>query len=315
MSSEFKNLKIVFFGGPQYTVSALQKLHSEGWPIVLVVTPPDKPAGRGGILASSPLKLAAQKLGITVRTPINLRDEQFWYEFSEISPDLCIVVAYNKIIPKRYLDIPKLGMLNIHPSLLPEYRGPSPIQSAVLDGRESTGVSIMLLDEMVDHGPILAAEPWAIPTTLDSSEIHDELFRVGANLLSRILPEYVDGNLKPTEQNHQQATFTQKFSRDDGRINWSRPADQIYNRVRALSQEPGVWTTWKGEALKIIRAHPVIEENHDDMGMVSERNEKVVVSTGHGSLALEIIQLAGGRTMSAKEFANGRKDFIGSVLE
>jgi methionyl-tRNA formyltransferase len=308
-------MRIVFFGTPAFTMPALRRLHAEGWPIAMAVTAPDMPVGRHKLLTPSPVSIAATELGIPVRTPSNLKDDAFFNEFSELHPDLCIVVAYNKILPKRYLDIPRLGFINIHPSLLPAYRGPSPIQTAILDGCASTGVSIMQLDEAMDHGPILTQDTWTIPSAVDSPAAHDELFRLGTDTLIRILPEYCNGTLIPRPQDHSQASFTRKFTREDGRLDWNHPAQRINDRIRALGTNPGSWTTWLGKTLNVFHAHPV----HAPLpvaqpGTVMRHHDDIAVVTGQGILVLDIIQLEGSKRMSARDFVNGRQAFVGGQL-
>lgn len=310
-----RQLRIVFFGTPLFAVPTLRRLHADGWPIEAVVTVPDKPVGRRMVMTPSPIRTAATELDISVYTPQSLKDEDFWATFENMKPDLCIVVAYGKLIPRRYLDIPRLGFLNIHPSLLPAYRGPSPIQTAILDGCASTGVSIMLLDEEMDHGPVLAQESWTIPAGFDAALCEDELSRVGAEVLSRTLEGYVDGSIVPKVQNHTLATTTHKFERADGHLDWKQSATAINNRIRALSANPGTWTTWNDRTLNIVHAHvfdgPVPTS---PPGTVFVQNAQVLISCGVGALVLESIQLEGSTRQSARDFVNGRPQLIGSIL-
>lgn len=309
-----QRLRIVFFGTPLFAVPTLRRLHADGWPIEAVVTAPDKPVGRRMILTPSAVKTAASELGLTVHTPMSLKDESFWAIFENLKPDLCIVVAYGKLIPQRYLEVPRLGFLNIHPSLLPAYRGPSPIQSAILDGCASTGVSIMVLDEQMDHGPVLAQESWTIPAGFDAPLCEDDLSRLGADLLARTLPSYVKGTLSHP-QNHELATMTHKFERTDGRLDWTKPAFELNNRIRALSANPGTWTTWDNKTLNIVHAHvydgPVTTA---PAGTVVLQSAQVLVVCGSGALTLESVQLEGSTRQSARDFINGRPRLIGSVL-
>jgi methionyl-tRNA formyltransferase len=309
-----KNLRIAFFGTPLFAVPALRRLHQEGWPISLVVTAPDKPVGRRMLLTPSPVKSTALELGLPVRTPMTLKDDGFFQEFENIRPDLCIVVAYGKLIPQQYLDIPRLGWINIHPSKLPQYRGASPIQSAILDGLQETAISLMLLDREMDHGPILAQESWTIPSGFDYPAAESELAQKGADLLAQILPEYAEGHITPQPQNHEQATFTKKFERADGRINWTGPAQAIAHRIRALAANPGTWTTWSGKTLNIIHAHPLDESFQASPGAIVLQGKSVIVVCGQGGLALETVQLEGSPAMGIRDFVNGRPAFIGSVL-
>lgn len=308
-------IKIVFFGTPEIAANTLRTLHNAGFNIIGAVTQPDKLAGRQGTLTPPPVKIAAQELNVPIFQPTTLRDGSFLNKLRELKPDLCIVISYGKIFPPEFLNVAPLGFINVHYSLLPKYRGASPLQTAIMNGDKESGVTVALLEPEVDSGPILDQKKLPIPEDVYYEDLLKEYGKEGAEFLVVTLKKYLSGEIKPQKQDHSQATLAKVFTRDDGRINWSRPADQICNRVRALGQEPGTWTTWNGETLKIIKAHLIDEENHDDIGMVSERDGNIVVSTGHGSLAPEIIQLAGGRAMSAKEFVNGKKDFIGSVLD
>src|SRR3989344_7375138 len=235
------NLNIVFFGTPDFAMPVLDALIKNGYNVSHFQTK-------------------------------SLKDEQTFEDFKFLNPDLCVVAAYGKILPARYLDVPKYSFLNIHPSLLPKYRGPSPVQTAILNGdpvveisdaysinkpkshygaSTETGVTIMLMDELVDHGPILAQKTYNLQPTTYNLQASKELFELGAELLVKTLPGYINGELKPKEQDHSQATFTKMFTREDGRINWDDPAQKIYNRIRALNPEPGTWTTWKGKVINI----------------------------------------------------------------
>lgn len=266
--------RIVFFGTPEFAVPSLKKLSG----VVGVVTAPDKPLGRKQVLTPSPVKTTALDLGLPVFTPATLKDTAFFETFKNLKPDLCIVVAYGKLIPQKYLDVPQLGFVNVHPSLLPAYRGPSPIQSAILDGCASTGVSIMLLDAEIDHGPVLAQESYTIPTDAYFPQVEHDLAKLGASLLKTTL----DKQFEPQEQDHANATFTKKFTREDGKIDWSQPAITIYNRIRALAGNPGTWTVVNGKTLNILRAH--IADN---------------------KVAPDLVQLEGGKPMDWDAFLRG----------
>ena len=310
-----RQLRIVFFGTPLFAVPTLRRLHADGWPIEAVVTAPDKPVGRKMTLTPSAVKITASELCLTIHTPMSLKDESFRTFFENLKPDLCIVVAYGKLIPQKFLEVPRLGFLNIHPSLLPAYRGPSPIQTAILDGCASTGVSIMALDEQMDHGPVLAQESWTIPAGFDAPLCEDELSRLGADLLARTLEQYVKDAIIPTQQNHALATTTHKFERADGRLHWTNPAFGLNNRIRALSANPGTWTTWNDKTLNIVHAYvydgPVPPS---PVGTVMMQSSQVVVVCGIGALTLESVQLEGSTRQSARDFINGRPQLIGSIL-
>ncbi|MEK7194784.1 MAG: methionyl-tRNA formyltransferase [Patescibacteria group bacterium] len=315
MPPENQKQRIVFFGTPEIAAETLRTLRKAGFNIIGAVTQPDKPTGRQGALTPPPAKVTAQELSIPVFQPATLRDGVFLNQLRELRPDLCIVISYGKIFPPEFLNAVPLGFINVHYSLLPKYRGASPLQTAIMNGDKESGVTVALLEPEVDSGPILDQKKIAIPGDLYYEDLLKEYGKEGAKLLVTTLNKYLSGKIKPQPQDHSQATLAKVFTHDDGRINWSRPADQIYNRIRALGQEPGVWTTWNGETLKIIKASLINEENNADVGTVIMHNDQIAVPTSYGLLALEIIQLAGGRAMSVKEFTNGRKDFIGSKLE
>lgn len=282
-----KSLKIVFFGTPDFAIPALNSLINFGYNVVAVVTQPEKPVSRARVVMPSPVKKAAVEKKITVFEPHNLKkDEEFFKQFKHLNPDLCVIAAYGKIIPSRYLEIPKYGFLNTHPSLLPKYRGPSPIQTAILNGETKTGVTIMVVDEEMDHGSVLAKATYDLQPTTYNAQVEKELAELGAELLIETLPKYISGNIKPEPQDHGKATFTKMLSREDGRINWNEPVEKIYNRIRALNPEPGTWTTWSVKIVNIKKAEL--------------RDEKINIQT---------IQLEGKKEMAFKEFLNGHPDF------
>lgn len=294
VSAVEQRLRIVFFGTPAFAVPTLRKLHADGWPIAAVVTAPDKPLGRKQVLTPSPVKTVATELGLPALTPATLKDDSFFAAFENLKPDLCVVVAYGKLIPQKYLDVPRLGFVNVHPSLLPAYRGPSPIQSAILNGDTATGVSIMLLDAEMDHGPVLAQEPWTIPSGFDAGVAEDELSRIGADLMARTLTEYANDTVIPRPQNHAAATFTKKFTREDGKLDFSQPTAAINNRIRALGANPGTWTRLSarqaavnGKILNILSAHVT------DNKLVPDR-----------------VQLEGGKPMDWESFLRGHPGII-----
>jgi len=295
MKIENSKLKIAFFGTPDFAIPALNSLVNFGYNIVAVVTQPEKPVGRARVITPSPVKKFALGKNIEVFEPHNLKqDEEFFKKFSHLKPDICVVAAYGKILPKRYLEVPKHGFINIHPSFLPKYRGPSPIQTAILNGEDQTGISIMLMDEEVDRGPILASREFSILNFQFSNhdELAKELFKLGAELLIETLPKYINGEIKPVPQNHSQATFTKMFTREDGRINWSDPPEKIYNQIRALNPEPGTWSVWKDKIINIKKA-----------------------DFADGKLQIQIIQMEGKKETPFKEFLNGYPNFDISQLK
>ena len=254
-------LKIVFFGSSEYSAHTLKALIEEGYLIVAIVTNPDSPQGRKKRLTPTPVKLVAQAAGLTILQPEKINNNQEFFKLlNDLNVTLGIVVAYSKIIPKEILDILPKGVLNIHPSLLPAYRGPSPVQTAILNEEMETGVSIMRIDEEVDHGPILAQAKYQIPLDAYTPQVTHELFELGTELLIQTIPDWIEHRVNLRPQDHTQATFTKKTTWPDGRIDWNQPAEKIYNQIRALNPEPGTWTTWKRgfqvKILKILKAYP-----------------------------------------------------------
>ena len=278
-----KSLNIVFFGTPDFAMPVLEALIKEGY-------------------------------NVSRFQPRTLKDEQVFEEFKNLKPDICIIAAYGKILPQKYIDIPKYGFINIHPSILPKYRGPSPIQTAILNGDKETGVSIMLIDTEVDHGPILSNIKYKISKGKYYPEIAKELFDLGAKLLIETLPKYISGEIKPKEQDHTKATFTKMFDRKDGRINWQEPASKIYDRIRALGTEPGTWTTWKGKVLNIFGVE-ILNKESNAPGLVEKLDGNIAVGTKKCYLILKSVQLEGGKIMDAKSFINGHSDLLNSILE
>lgn len=322
-------VKILFFGTSEFAIPALRALHGSGFNVVTVVTQPDKPAGRKLELSPSPVKLAAQDLGLKVLQP-----DKLTVHSTQVTADLFVVASYGKIIPDVILQMPRLGALNIHPSLLPKYRGPSPIQTAILNGDKETGVTIIKLDEEMDHGPVIADFRFKISDSrLGYKELHDQLAETGAELLIKILPDYLAGKIKHAAQDDTKATFTKIISKDDAKIDWKKSAQEIDRIVRAYSDWPVAWTMLEGKRLKIYEAAPVSvipaseppaslslkrgEESREWIaGQVRDGKEgKIVIRTGAGLLELCSLQLEGRKKMTAEEFVRGYPNLTGCILK
>lgn len=276
-------MKIIFFGTSEFAVPALETLYEAGFDLT-VITMPDQPVGRKKILTPPPIKIAADKFGLKVLQPSRLKDDVFFEEYKSLQPDFCVIAAYGKIIAERYISAPKYGFINIHPSLLPKYRGPTPMQTAILNGDSETAVTIIQIDKDMDHGPIFVQKKYAIGPNETLPELHDRLAKEGATLLIDVIKNF--STIKLLEQNHNQATFTKIFDRADGKIDWSRPTQEIYNQIRALNPEPGTWTTWNNKILNIKKATLV-----------------------DGKLSLITIQLEGKKETSFADFLSGHTDF------
>ncbi len=282
-------MKIVFMGTPEFSVAILEALINSNYEVAAVITNPDAPIGRKQILTPSPVKqlIANGKWPIEVFQPATKSELlAISHKLLAIKPDLAIVAAYGKIIPKNILDIPRYGTINVHPSLLPKYRGASPIQNAILNGDKETGITIMKVDEEMDHGNIISNLKTQISKVDTYDSLSQKLAISGAELLIKVIPDYISGKIKPVEQKHTEATYTKIIKKEDGKIDWSKSAEEIERMIRAFYPWPTAWTVWNGKILKILEAEV------------------------HGSnLAIKKLQLEGGKILSIKEFLNGHKDF------
>lgn len=309
-------IRFVFFGTPEFSTIILENLIAAGYMPAAVVTNPDEPAGRKHILTAPAVKMSAFKFNIPVLQPQKFRGNlEFLEKFKNLKSELAIVAAYGKILPKEVLDIPSRGFINVHPSLLPKYRGASPIQYAILNDDKKTGVTIMKIDEEMDHGPILANSLWPIAYGDTYKSLSEKLAELGTEILIKTIPDYISGKIKPVEQDHSQATYTKIIKKEDGKIDWSKSAAETERMARAYYPWPMAWTTWNGKILKIIEAE--ISKNFNDYKIkeIFFKNGKLGVKCGKDALIIKKLQLEGGRVLSPQEFLNGHKNFVGSVLK
>lgn len=315
MKIKNSKLNVVFFGTSNFAVPTLKSLIDNQYNIAAVYTVPDKPAGRKQILTPPAVKELSLEHSLKVIQPKTLKDDSTFEEFKSLQSDLCVVAAYGKLIPDRYLEIPQYKFLNIHPSLLPKYRGPSPIQSAILNGDTETGLTIMVVDAEMDHGPILKQATYDLRPTTNFIQAYTDLAHLGARLLSEVILDWVEGKIKPVEQDHSQAAICKKITREDGKIDWSQPAQKIHNQIRALNPDPGTWTMWNGKVVNIKEAK-ILNDKYPNIkaGEIIQTENRVLVGTGSEPLILQKIQLEGTKEMSIDEFIRGRKDFINSKL-
>lgn len=314
--------KIVFLGTPTFAVPVLKKLIDNDLKPFLVVTQPDKPVGRKQELTPSPIKQLAMEAGIQVAQP-DTKDDLATV-LKELEIDVCVLVAYGMIIPEEALNIPKAGFVNLHPSKLPKYRGPSPIQAAILNGDSQTAVTIIKLDADMDSGPIIAQQDMAIEDTDNYSSLSDKLSEVGAELMVEILPDYITGTMKLSDQDDALATYCSLVKRDDGQVNWSKSAIQIHRQFKAFSHWPGVFTYLDKKRLKIANLD-VLEGDFP----ASQRGEGINLALGEvflghtdqlavrcdsGSISLMRVQLEGKNEISGQEFLQGHKNIVGKIL-
>ncbi len=310
---------ILFWGTSEFTVPSLQALLEAGFRVLGVVTTPDKPVGRKQLLTPPPIKVFAESKKIPVYQPETLKPVGYTLELPEA--DLFVVAAYGKIIPKNILEKPRLGALNIHPSLLPRWRGPSPIQFTILSGDTETGVTIIKMDELMDHGDIVANSKFEIRNPkITYPELHDELAKAGAKLLIETLSKWIREEITPVSQDESNVTFSKILKKEDGRINWEKPAQDIERQIRAFTPWPGSWTEWPRKdrpyRLRIDEALALDYEILDGgAGYISQtENYPLLVKTSKGSLSVTKLTIEGGKSMSANSFLKGHSDIISSSL-
>lgn len=301
-------------GTPVFAVPILDGLATQGYNIVGVVTQPDKPTGRGQQVAISPVKSVALARGLPVLQPKSFRRPEAAEHLRALAPEVIVVAAYGQLLPPAVLAIPPLGCLNVHASLLPRYRGAAPISAAILAGDTVTGVTIMRLDAGMDTGDILAQAQLAILPDDTTASLSERLARLGATLLLATLPRWAAGEIVPQPQEHTQATYTHPVRKEDGQINWHRPALEIERQVRAYFPWPSAHTTWQGRRLKIWRATARPDEAPGEPGDVVLRNNDLAVVTGEGVMILHELQMEGRRPLPAADFARGQRGFVGTRL-
>jgi methionyl-tRNA formyltransferase len=302
-------------GTPEFSVPSLKALHAAGHEIVLAVTRPDKPKGRGRKLEAPPVKKAAVQLKCPVIQPPSLRDEAARQALTAARADFFIVVAYGHILTEAVLSLPRQGCINVHASLLPRYRGPAPIHWAVINGEKESGVSTMLMDKGLDTGDILlmAKEPIAAADTAGS--LHDRLAVLGARLLCQTLEGFAEGTLRRTPQDHSLATYAPLLKKTDGMIDWSKPAALIEPFIRGMNPWPGAFTFWGNRRLKIFRAGTAPATDTAPPGTVQKTSaDELTVATGQGALAIFEIQEASGSRLPVSEFLRGCRIAPGDVL-
>ena len=303
-------------GSAEFSVPILVKLIND-FTVQAVITEIDKPTGRGKFLMSPPTKLIAIKNNIPCWQPASLRkNPEILKKIKALSPDVIIVAAYGKLLPEELLNIPEHGCLNVHPSLLPLYRGPSPIQTALLNGDNETGVSIMLLDKEMDAGDILEQKSFKIKETDDYNTLSEKFSIAGANMLSNLLPSYVEGDVTLETQDDQKVSFCYKISKHSGLIDWGKSAEEINNQLRAYKKWPGIFSGFNGKKIDILEASvaSVDDEQNAKIGQVYKNKKRIFVKCGKGSLELLEVKLEGKKQMSIQNFVNGNQAFVGSSL-
>jgi len=311
---------LVFCGTPRFAVPTLERLVEAGHSVPLVVTQPDRPRGRGMEVAVSPVKDAALRLGIAVLQPATIKNNaELREQLAAIRPDAIVVVGYGRIIPQWMIDLPRLGNLNLHASLLPKYRGAAPIQWAIANGESVTGVTTMRIDAGLDTGDILMQREISIDLKDTAETLGPKLASIGADLMVETLRGLENGHVRPTPQDHSRATLAPILKKEDGRMDFARSARDLFNRLRAFQPWPGAFTTFKGKTLQVHRAQPLQHAVKLTPGDVAVEGMRLFVGCGKSKdtdTALELIeiQLEGKRRMTAQEFINGYRPKSGDHL-
>ncbi len=305
-------MRILFMGTSAFAVPSLTELVKSGKKVVGVVTTPDRPSGRGMEIQGSPVKEAAAKFGLPVFQPAQAKKETFLKTVEELEVDLIALAAFGQILPKELLDVPKYGCVNVHPSLLPRYRGPAPIQWALINGDRETGVTIIFLNERMDAGDIVSQKVVKIDEEESADSLSQRLAALGAGMLDEAIELIKEGTAPRIPQDDDRSTYASPLEKDDGQIDWSLPAPKIHNLVRGLSPWPGTYTSLGNMPIKVVQTSVFAEERSEPEmrkrpGKILARVKKAgwLVSTGEGKLLIHRIQASGKRVMTVDEFCNG----------
>lgn len=308
-------MDLVFLGTPEFAVPSLERIVAAGHRVLAVYTQPDRPRGRERELAAPPVKRAALALGLPVRQPERIRRPEVVAELAALAPEAMVVVGYGQIIPQSIIDIPPLGIVNVHASLLPRYRGAAPVQWAIVRGENVTGVTTMLIDAGLDTGGILLRRETPIAPGEDAVALSARLAQMGAGLLIETLEGLRAGTLTPVPQDHAQATLAPILRKEDGLIDWTRPAAEIANRVRGLVPWPGAYTWFRGQRLHVWRARAVAENASAPPGTLVASGRRLGATCGEGTfLEMLEVQLEGRKRVTAEAFLNGQHIKMGERL-
>lgn len=308
-------MKIVFMGTPDIAVPCLQKIIDEKYDILGVVTQPDKPKGRGKKLGMSPVKELAIENNIHVYQPIKARDEEFIETMKSLNPDVIVVVAFGQILPKEILEIPKLGCINVHVSLLPKYRGAAPINWVIINGEEKTGVTTMYMDEGLDTGDMILKTEVNLDENITAGELHDKMMNIGAETLKETLKLIEEGTAPREVQNHEEFSYAPIMNKSLGNIDFSKNAMEIHNLVRGVNPWPSAYTTYNGVTMKIWKTKVLDEKSTKDAGTIIDVNKDgIKVSTKDKVLLIEEIQMPNKKRMLVGEYIKGNTIETGLVL-
>lgn len=308
--------KIVFMGTPAFSAPILKMLADEGHTIVSVVTQPDRPVGRKKIMTPTPVKEQALELGLPIYQPEKLKDPEQAQKILDLEPDLIVTAAFGQILPSAILEAPPLGAINVHASLLPEYRGGAPIHQAIIDGKKETGVTIMYMVDRLDAGDIISQTTVPIEETDHTGSMFEKLSTAGMDLLKETLPSIIDGTNPRIPQDESRVTFARNISREQERIDWQRSAVEIYNQVRGLHPWPVAFTTLSGANVKLWWTEIADSQKDGAPGEIVElTKDAIIVRTGSGTLAIKELQPAGKKRMTAEDYLRGPKLQVGDRFE
>lgn len=309
------NLKIVFMGTPDFAVPCLKTLN-ENYEVIAVITQPDRPKGRGQKLTPSPIKEYALEHNLTVLQPEKIKTSETEEQLKKLAPDLIVVVAFGQILSKAILDIPQLGCINVHASLLPKYRGAAPIHWSIINGETKTGITTMYMDVGLDTGDMILKEEVSISAKMNTGELHDTLMNIGAKTLLQTIKQIAEGSVVRNKQNDAEASYAPLLTKELERINWLLPAQEIYNLVRGLNPWPVAFSIFKGKKLKIWQTKVIDNVTIGEIGTVLSLTETgFTVQTGKGILEILELQPESKRKMTAKDFVCGNQISINDKLE
>jgi len=308
--------RLIFMGTPEFAVPSLKALIEQGKNIVSVVTQPDRPKGRGKKLAATPVKQMALENGIEVLQPDKASDASFCERIERRAPDLIVVVAFGQILKKRLLNIPKWGVVNVHASLLPKYRGAAPIQTAIMNEDDKTGLTVMRMEEGLDTGPILLQEECSILKDETAGHLHDRLALKAGNLMIKWLNQMADDLIQERPQDHAAASYAPKIEKSLSLIDWKQPASKVSALIRALDPKPGAYTTWQDKRIKLFASGVAEKENRDVTPgkVVSQGEEGLIVETGQGVIKISEMQYPGKKRLPAKDCLRGISLPEGTIL-
>lgn len=310
-----KNMKMIYMGTPEFAVPPLKMLLENGCQVELVITQPDKARDRGKKVQYTPVKKKALEYGIEVLQPEKIKgNEKFIKRIKEIAPDLIIVAAYGKILPPEVLNIPRLGCINIHASLLPKYRGAAPIHRSIIEGEKITGVTLMYMEEGLDTGDIIASRSTEIDKKT-AADLHDELSLMGGELLLETLPDIETGTAVRTKQDDSKASYAPMVFKKDGLVDFNRPPEEIERLIQGLNSWPGAYTIYNGESMKLWQAKALNDKTNELAGTIIEVTKHgIKVSAGGCTLLISRIQMPGKKAMDVAEFLKGNNMHAGEVL-